>query len=240
MNTDDHSPSRDDENSRQFPSLRLVHSELHAPTYRAIDSDHRLYDLAAWVFCFQDHLRLSIRAPLMAALARAWPHPRGRRRGVRAGNTRSGTRLRTQWAHYLLEKLNLTAEQAAPFVGLSPARTKREVHAFRGEADAEQAHAAANEPDEYGIPRVEIANPYANRPEDVPNTALLDPGWWGQMMLADNPHAYRARLHHLLKLHKDTHEHETGSAKPPPLERRHATFLWDKLAGHEPPTTKEK
>ncbi len=98
------------------------------------------------------------------------------------------------------------------------------------EAEAEQRH-AAGEADHYGLPQVELADPDRDAPEDVPDGAMLDAGWWGQMMLSDDPGRYRRRLHAMLDLYREVYKREKGSthAAPPPLNREQATILWDRL-----------
>src|ERR1700691_1509739 len=98
--TDDHSrATAEDENAAALPPLRLGHSELHAPTFRTLDGDDGLYDLAAWAFHYAQKLPLSMRAPFMAGLWRAWPRARGPRRGVRGDDRGSGIPYQAQQAH---------------------------------------------------------------------------------------------------------------------------------------------
>lgn len=229
--TDDHSrTTAEDENVAALPSLRLGHSELHAPTFRTLDGDDGLYDLAAWAFHYAQKLPLSVRAPFMAGLSRAWPRARGRRSGVRGDDRGSGTRSKAQQAHAAIYVQNLSAEVAAESIGLSVERTIRHAREYVPEAEAEQRH-AAGEADHYGLPQVELADPDRDAPEDVPDGAMLDAGWWGQMMLSDDPGRYRRRLHAMLDLYREVYKREKGSthAAPPPLNREQATILWDRL-----------
>lgn len=229
--TDDHSrATAEDENAAALPPLRLGHSELHAPTFRTLDGDDGLYDLAAWAFHYAQKLPLSVRAPFMAGLWRAWPRARGRRSGVRGDDRGSGTRSKAQQAHAAIYVQNLSAEVAAESIGLSVERTMRLARSYVPEAEAEGRH-AAGEVDHYGLPHVRLAYPDRDAPEDVPNGAMLDAGWWGQMMLSDDPGRYRRRLHAMLGLQREAYRGKKGSthAAPTPMNREQATKLWDRL-----------
>lgn len=231
MAGDDHSrATAEDENAAALPPLRLGHSERHAPTFRPLDGQDELYDLAAWAFHYAQKLPLSLRAPFMAGLWRTWPRAKGRRSGVRGDDRGSGTRSKAQQAHAAVYVQNLSAEVTAESIGLSVERTMRLARSYVPEAEAERRH-AAGKADHYGLPCVELAHPDRDAPEDVPDGAMLDAGWWGQMMLSDDPGRYRRRLHTMLDLYRQAYRRSTraSSEMSPPLSREQATKLWDRL-----------
>jgi hypothetical protein len=232
MTTELRRAADEDENSAALPSLRLSHEEQHAPTFRVISSQDPLYDLAAWSFHFAGKLPLGLRAPLLAALWRAWPRAKGRRSGVRGDGQNAGTRWKAQRAHSAIYVQKIPTDVAADLVGLCVERTERLARGYIREADAEQLHATADQCDDYGLPRVVLAYPDRDSPDDVPNGALLDAGWFGQMMLSDDPGRYRHRLHTMLRLYREAYRRAKGSSAEgyPRMPREKAIRLWDRIA----------
>ncbi len=70
---------KEGEKHRAWPSLTLENPDPTSPTFSALDSEHRLYPLAAWAYHHANSLDPATRAGLFVALARAWPL-RGRRK----------------------------------------------------------------------------------------------------------------------------------------------------------------
>ncbi len=70
---------KEGEKHREWPLLTLENPDPTSPTFSALDSEHRLYPLAAWAYHHANSLDPATRAGLFVALARAWPL-RGRRK----------------------------------------------------------------------------------------------------------------------------------------------------------------
>jgi hypothetical protein len=64
---------KEGEKSRAWPSLTLEDPARTSPTFSALDSEHRLYPLAAWAYHHANSLEPAKRAGLFVALAHAWP-----------------------------------------------------------------------------------------------------------------------------------------------------------------------
>jgi len=64
---------------RRYPPLTLEDPDPVSPMFASLEQEHRLYPLAAWVWCHANDLAPAARGGLFVALARAWP-VKGRRK----------------------------------------------------------------------------------------------------------------------------------------------------------------